>query len=152
MKAFFAEHLQSTHKNLSEKEILLKAHQAEIQKVREDMTRTHRLYLDGHVTAQGFGDFYKPDEERLNQLVTTLPKLQADVDALKVNHLSADELLHEAATIDQQWPTLSPDDKRKIVESLVEKITVGNDEIDITWSCRPTSEELCKSQRVLGLG
>ena len=39
--------------------------------------------------------------------------------------------------------------KRKIAENLVEKITVGTDEIDITWSCRPSSEELCKSQRQL---
>jgi site-specific DNA recombinase len=157
MKAFFAEptriagHLEAAQKSLSEKEVLLKAHKEEIQKVRDDMTRTHRLYLDGHVTAQGFGDFYKPAEERLNQLTAALPKLEAEVDFLKVNHLSADELVHEASTLYDRWPSLPSDDKRKIAESVVEKITVGNDEIDITWSCRPSSEELCKSHRELGL-
>jgi len=66
MKAFFAEpkriaaHLETAQKNLSEKELLLKAHREEIQKVRDEMTRTHRLYLDGHVTPAGFGEFYKP--------------------------------------------------------------------------------------------
>lgn len=158
MKAFFAEperiatHLKAAQKSLSEKEILLKAHKEEIQKVREDMTRTHRLYLDGHVTAQGFGDFYKPAEERLNQLNAALPKLEAEVDMLKVNQLSADELAHEAETLHERWQSLSSDDKHKIVESLVEKITVGDAEIDIKWSCRPSSEELCKSQRELGPG
>jgi len=158
MKAFFAQperiaqHLTDANKNLSEKGTLLSAHEREIQKVREDMTRTHRLYLDGQITPQGFGQFYKPAEERLNQLQAQLPKLQAEVDFLKVNKLSADEVLREAATLHARWPGLTADDKRKIAEALVEKVVIGDNEIDITWSWRPTSEELCKSQQKLGLG
>lgn len=30
------------------------------------------------LTVQGFGQFYKPAEERLNQLLTELPKLEAE--------------------------------------------------------------------------
>jgi len=71
---------------------------------------------------------------------------------LKVHNLSADELVHEATTLYDRWPSLASDDKRKIAESLIEKITVGDSEIDITWSCRPSSEELCKNQRQLGSG
>jgi site-specific DNA recombinase len=155
MKAFFAqperiaEHLKNAQKTLAEKEQFLKTHEAEIQKVRDEMSRTHRLYLDGEITPQGFGQFYKPAEERLNQLNQSLPKLQADVDYLKINNLSADEILHEASTLHDRWPELAFDDKRKIAESLVEKITLGKDEIDITWSYRPTSTELCKNQQRL---
>ena len=115
------------------------------------MTRTHRLYLDGEITPQGFGQFYKPAEERLNQLAAELPKLQAEVDFLKVNQLSADDILHEANTLYDRWPTLPLPDKRKIVESLVEKIVIGDKEIDITFSYLPTSEEACKNQQGLGL-
>ena len=50
----------------------LQAHEREIQKVRDEMTRTHRLYIDEQITAQGFGEFYKPAEVRLNQLVSEL--------------------------------------------------------------------------------
>jgi len=114
------------------------------------MTRTHRLYLDGHITSQGFGEFYKPAELRLNQLSAGLPKLQAEVDFLKVNQISADDILHEATTLYDRWPKLPLVDKRKIAESLVEKITVGDKEIDITFSYLPTSEELCKNQQRLG--
>jgi site-specific DNA recombinase len=158
LKAFFAqpkriaEHLREADKNLSEKQTLLAAHEREIHKVREEMTRTHRLYLDGQITAQGFGEFYKPAEERLNQLSAGLPKLQAEVDFLKVNQLSADDILHEATTLYDRWPKLPTDDKRKIAESLVEKITVGDKEIDITFSYLPTSEELCKNQQGLRSG
>ena len=145
-------HLQEADRNLTEKQALLDAHQREIQKVRDEMKQTHRLYVEGQITPQGFGDFYKPAEERLNQLSAELPRLQADVDFLKVNKLSADDVLHEASTLYDRWPKLPSEDKRKIVECLVEKIVVGEGEIDITLSHLPSSEEMCNNQQRLGPG
>ena len=158
LKVFFgqpkriAEHLKSADQNLAEKSALLETHQREIQKVRDEMSRTHRLYIQEQITAQGFGDFYNPAEQRLNQLLTELPKLEAKVDFLKVNKLSADDVLHEANTLYERWPSLPSQDKRKIVEALIEKIVIGQGEIDITFSHLPSSEELCKSQQKLGSG
>jgi site-specific DNA recombinase len=158
LKAFFAQperisqHLRKATENLSQKESLLATHQREIQKVRDEMTRTHRLYVEGGITAQGFGEFYKPAEERLNQLKAELPKLQAEVDFLKVNNLSADDILHEANTLYARWPGLPVEEKRKIAESLVEKLVIGNNEIDITFSYLPSSEEACINQQRLGPG
>lgn len=111
------------------------------------MTQTHKLYLEGHITGQGFGEFYKPAEERLNQVIKELPKLQAEVDYLKVNELSDDVIIAEAHALYGRWPSLPTDEKRKIAESLCKKIVIGHGEIDITLSYLPTSEELCKSQQ-----
>ena len=144
-----AQHLVTANQTLAEKEKLLTTHQQAIQSVREELTRTHRLYLDGHITGQGFGEFYKPAEERLNQLVKALPKLQAEVDYLKVNTLSADAVLTEARQLYGRWPSLPTDEKRKIAESLCEKIVIGHGEIDLTLSYLPTSEETTKSQQQL---
>ena len=55
-----AAHRVQANQTLSEKEQLLSTHERTIQKLREELTRTHRLYLDGHVTAQGFGEFTNP--------------------------------------------------------------------------------------------
>ena len=145
-------HLQATDQNLTEKQTLLDAHQREVQNVRDEMKQTHRLYVEGQITAQGFGDFYKPAEQRLNQLTAELPKLQAEVDFLKVNKLSADDILHEAGSLYDRWPKLASDDKRKIVECLVEKIVIGDGEIDITLSHLPSSEVMCNNQQRLGPG
>jgi site-specific DNA recombinase len=110
------------------------------------MNQTHRLYIEGQITPKGFGDFYKPAEERLNQLQTELPKLQAQVDLMKVKQLSAEHVIKEASSLYDQWPRLPLDDRRKIAEAVCEKIVIGKDEIDITLSCVPSSEELCKNQ------
>ena len=144
-----AAHLAQANLTLAEKDRLLTTHQQAIQQVREEMNRTHRLYLDGNITSQGFGEFYKPTEERLNQLQKELPKLQAEVDYLKVNTLSADAVLTEARALYGRWPKLPTDEKRQIAESLCQKITIGRGEIDITLTYLPTSIELCNTQQRL---
>jgi site-specific DNA recombinase len=155
LKGFFANHekiaahMQEANHNLTEKQALLAAHERKIQKIRDDMAHTHRLYLDGEVTGQGFGQFYKPAEEQLNQLVAELPKLQAEVDLLKVSTLSADEVLSEAQTLYARWPDMPTENKRQIAESIIEKIVIGDGEIDITLSYLPSSEELTKTQQQL---
>jgi len=141
--------LNEAHTNLTAKQELLAAHQRKIQKIREDMAGTHRLYLDGQITAQGFGEFYKPAEESLNQLVAELPKLQSEIDCNKMNHINAEDVMHEATILQDRWPKLSNDDKRQIAESLVEKLVIGENEIDITYSYLPSSEEMTKTQQQL---
>ena len=103
------------------------------------MTRTHRLNLDGGISAQGFREFYASAGERLNQPVAGLPKLQAEVDFLRVNNLSADALLSEAQGLSDRWPKRPTGDKRKNAESIIEKIAIGDGEIDINFSCLPSS-------------
>ena len=158
LKLFFGQndrvnhHLEDANRNLSEKTALLETHRGEIQKVRDEMRQTHQLYLNQQISGDGFRDLYAPAEERLKQLQAELPKLEAEVDFLKVNKLSTDDVVHESATLQDRWPTMAVEDKRKIAEALIEKIVIGEKDIDITYSCLPTSEELCKSQQRLGPG
>ena len=155
LKAFFvaperiASHLQEANRNLAEKEALLATQQKEIQKVKDEMNRTHKLYLEGQVPLERFGEFYKPMEERLKQLQESVVKLQADLDYTKVNTISAEEVLQEAETLYARWPKLPIENKRKIVEAITEKIVIGKGEIDIILSYLPSSEEMVKSQQRL---
>jgi site-specific DNA recombinase len=152
VRAFFANpkklsaHLVQATQTLKDRQTLIATNQQAIQKIRDEMKQTHRLYVEGHVTAQGFGEFYKPAEQRLNQLLTELPKLQADVDLMQVNRISTEDIAAEANSLYMKWPSLPLDDRRKIAEAVCEKIVIGNGEIDITLSHLPTSEELCKNQ------
>lgn len=155
LKAFFgtperiAAHLNHAQQNLAEKEVLLKNHRNDIQKVRDDMDRTYKLFLAEQITPQGFGQFYKPAEERLNQLVAEVPKLEAELARLKVDSLSAEEVVSEAERLHARWPQLPVENKRNIVETIVEKIVVGKGEIDIILTYLPSSEEMIKSQQAL---
>jgi site-specific DNA recombinase len=158
LKHFFGQseriaiHLEAADKNLADKSGLLATHQREIQKVREEMHQTHQLYLQKQISGDGFRDLYTPAEERMKQLNAELPKLEAEVDFLKVNKLSAADVLHEADSVQEWWPKILPPEKRQIVDALIEKIVIGNGAIDITYSCLPTFIEQCKNQQRLGPG
>jgi site-specific DNA recombinase len=82
-------------------------------------------------------------------LVAELPKLEAEIDHLKVSNVSAEEVIFEAEALHERWPTLPVDSKRSVVESIVEKITIGKGEIDITLAYLPSSEDMVKSQQAL---
>src|ERR1700722_19880458 len=116
------------------------------------MYQTHQLYLNKQISGDGFRDLYPPAGERLKQLNAELHKLEAEVDFLNVNKISADDVLHEAASLHDRWPTMDVPEKRKIVEALIEKVVIGNGEIDITYSHIPTSIEPCKNHQRLGPG
>lgn len=155
MEIFFSaserisERFDKAQRNVTEKESRLGHHRHEIQKVRDEMSRTHRLYLDGQIPLERFGSFNQPLEERLRQLQEELPKLEAELDYIKINDFSAEQVLREAQGLYARWPTMSVEDKQKVVQSIVQRITIGTDEIEITFSHLPSSEETTKSQQLL---
>jgi hypothetical protein len=113
------------------------------------MRRVYQLYQAEQVSVDGFGKLYRPLEDQERSLASELPKLQGEVDALEMHQLSADEVVAEAANLHKRWPSFKPDEKRRIIESITEKIVVKGDEIDITLSYMPSCEELTKRQRNL---
>ena len=117
------------------------------------MDRVYNLYIEGQISAEGFGSKYKPLEERSKQMDAEIPRLQAEADFMKINYLSQDDMLTNARDLYAKWPTLPYDEKRKITESLVQKITVGKGEIDIDLcylpSPLPSPQDVAKGQRNL---
>ncbi len=103
MKAYFAAPeritrvFETARQNIVDKESRLDAHRTETQKVRDEMARTHRLYLDGQIPLASFSRFHQPQEERLRQLQSELPGLEAELDHIKVHDLSADQVLREVS-------------------------------------------------------
>jgi len=144
-----SEHLNTADRNIAEKEEVLTVLRNEQVKVQHEIDRVYRLYSDGQISADGFGRFYKPLEERRAQLDLQVPELQAEIDVRKINHLSGDRILTEAKDLYGKWPSLNRDEKQRIVESLTDKIVIGKDGIDISLCYLPSSEELTKEQRGL---
>lgn len=156
LKGFFGQpeqiagHLSEADRNLAEKSGLLDALRGEVQKVRDEMQQTHQLYLQRQISGEGFKDIYAPLEQRKKQLEAELPKLEADVALARTHGLSANDVLREAGSLYGRWPSMPADQKRRVVEALIEKVVIEDGTVDITFSHLPSSEELCKSQHRLG--
>ena len=129
---------------------LLESLEAERGRVRQEMDQVYRLYIADGISIDGFRDTYRPLEERNKQLEDEYPRLQAEVDYLKIQQLSRDEVLSEARDLYSRWSDLTPDEKQKIIETVVERIVIGKDDVTIELNYVPSSAEiLAKDQRNL---
>lgn len=124
---------------LGQKRALADALSKEADGLREEMKKTHRLYLDGELSPKGFGTIYRPLEERLGQLEAEIPTVQGEADFLAVQLLSNEEMFSDARDLYARWDTLAFDEKRAIVESLVSRVTVGRDSVTIDLASPPGS-------------
>lgn len=148
-RADIESHLAKSDEALTEKESHLKVHESELAKVRAEIDRTYRLYLDQKIDGDGFHRFYTPLQERRKQLEAELPRLQAELDVLKINNISSEEVLAEAQNLYARWPDFPFEDKRKIVESLTEKIVIGKTDVEITLCHLPSYETVTNKHRML---
>ena len=127
---------------LREKQKLLDALETEEQKVRREMDKLYSLYQADEISRDGFGNRYRPLEERLAQITDEKPHLQGEIDFLKVQYVSSDEIFTRARDVYSHWPELEQSEKRQIVEHITEKIVVGKDDIAINLCYLPSSAEL----------
>ena len=154
LKAFFfssseiTNHLNHADSVLKEKVDLLKVMEKERKTIQKDIDKLYELYLADEVTKEGFGYKYRPLEERQKQLEGQIPELQGEIDFLKIQYLSSDEIISEAKDLYDRWPKLSHDQKRTIVENITEKIQIGADEVAINLCYLPApSEMVARRQR-----
>lgn len=141
-----ARYFEESDGTIREKQALLQALEEEQANVRAEMQKTYRLYIDDKLTPDGFGDIYKPLEARLKQIEAQIPELQGEVDFLKIQHFSSDEVLTEARDLHNRWPELSSAEKRRIVEAITDKITVGEADVTIDLLYFPSSLEFTPTE------
>ncbi len=145
------EQITAAERNLTNKEQMFAAHKLEIDKVRDQMAKTHQLYLDGQIALADFGTYHRPLADRLTQLQTELPKIEAELDYLKVRSVSAEAVQVEADTLYKNWPQLPAENKRRIIEGIVERIEIkqSGPAMEITFLSTAPSEDMTTNQQSL---
>ncbi len=140
-------HLCEADKTIAEKEELLRLQLADQRKLQGEITNVYRLFQEGQIDSKGFGKFYQPLDERGKQLEQSIPKLQAEIDLAKVNGASAEEVVSEARNLADHWPQMDTAEKRTIVETITEKITIGKKDIAFSFYYLPHGKEVTKGWR-----
>ncbi|MCX6168713.1 MAG: recombinase family protein [Ignavibacteriales bacterium] len=125
------QYLNTADHSIREKEELLTTLLKEQSKIKLEMDKLVQLHLAGELPKTGFGSHYKPLDERYIQMENQIPELQAEIDFLKIQFLSSDEILREAKDLYDRWETFNSDEKRKIIETITDKITIGQNDISI---------------------
>jgi site-specific DNA recombinase len=141
------EQIEKGDETLREKEELLRSLETERAKVKSEMDKLLELYLAGELPKTGFGERYRPLEDRHRNLGDELPKLQAERDFLKIRLASSDEVVKEARDLYGRWNDLTPDEKRRIVETVAEKVTIGKGEVAIELAYLPPFPQIVTDEQ-----
>lgn len=122
---------------LDEKGTLLDHLRTESKKLKKKMDDLLTLRLEGDMSKDLFPIHYKPLEERYLQVEDQIPEIEAEIDFLKIQQLSSDTVQSDAKNLFDQWENLPFEEKRTIVETLTERITVDKEDIAIKLSYIP---------------
>jgi site-specific DNA recombinase len=142
-----ANYLKSSNDTAREKERLLAVQREELQRVQKEIQRTYELYQQEKLDSAGFSKFYGPLNERQKQIQAAIPSLEAELDMLKVNSLSAEEVATQAGNLYAHWQTMQTEEKRELIEIVTDKIVIGKEEITINLYYAPSCEEMAKRWR-----
>jgi len=153
LKTFFfssteiTNYLSQADQVIKEKENLLNTLGEEKRKTEQDMDKIYRAYTNNEISMDSFGKRYRPLEERLKQIDNQLPEIQGEIDFLKIQYLSSDQIFNEAKDLYSRWLQLTSEEKRKIIENITEKIVIGNEDVSINLTYLPSSFEMMATEQ-----
>ncbi|MBI5769815.1 MAG: recombinase family protein [Verrucomicrobia bacterium] len=142
-------YLDGANATLAEKTQLLETLRRDQTRTKQEAEKCFQLYNEGGLTAEQFKTRFQPLDQRRSQLEAELPRVEGEIDLLKVDGWSREHILAETSSIVAQWPTQTADEKRGIVESLVEKIVIKADEVTFNMRYLPDFKEMPEKQRTL---
>lgn len=104
----------------------------EIERLEDEIGKTHHLYLKNQITTERYGQLHQPLEERLKVLKSEAVKCRRQVDRLTQRAADEDSLNIQALL--RNWPTLSAQHKRQVAELLLSQIVIDETEIEFSYT------------------
>lgn len=133
-----AAHIDAANEEIKVKESLVASAEAELKKIESEDERVYQLYLSDQLSKEDFGRRHKPLTERRGQLEEELPRLQAQLDVIRIATLSSQSALAEASDLSLRWDEFSKTEKRTLVETITDKIVIGKNEVTVNLLYLPS--------------
>jgi site-specific DNA recombinase len=137
-----AAYLAQGSEAVAEKEELLGALLRGRERLTTEADKLYRLYQEDALSVDGFRERHRPLEERLAGLGLEIPRLQGEIDFLKVKTVMQDEILGHTRDLAHNWLTMDLSQKRTVVESLLKCITIHRDTVEIVFASLPPLSEI----------
>ena len=129
--------LLQTDQLVQERKALVESLTRQHQEAEADLDRLFDLHAKGEVPTEGFRLRYEPKAERVSSLAQELATVQGELDCFQTALLSEEQALSEAEGLLGGLETLDPDLKRETVQTLVEEIQVGREEVVLRLKYQP---------------
>lgn len=139
-------HVQAGNEQVKSFESLISSMEAEHKKLTGEADKLIELYQANLLDKKGFGQRYEKLRARLEQVGEELPQLQAKRDVLKIALASREEVLSGSKDLVERWDTLEHPDRRQVVEAILDRVVVGNGEVEFNFLYNPGFASSSNSQ------
>jgi site-specific DNA recombinase len=129
---------QEAEKLLADTGNLITSCEGQLQRVNGQIDTLLDLYQSGALDETGFRGRYESLRDRNAELAIELPKLREKNAKLLRTLAAGAEVQAETKDISIRYITMSFAEKRRLIESVVERVTIGNDEVEFTYLFDPT--------------
>jgi site-specific DNA recombinase len=137
-----AAYLTQGSERLAAQEERLGALFRERERLVKEADKLYRLYQEDGLTVGGFRERHRPLEERLAGLGAEISELQGGIDFLKIRSIMEEEIVGRTRDLAKDWLTMDTPEKRVVVETFVERITIRKDEVEIDLASLPPLSEI----------
>ena len=120
-----AQYLEDADEELQKRTQELEHLREEAVKVETEMDRLYQLLMNNEISSQVFMKRNTPLEERAQQIAEAIPTLEAEIDVLKIKNISEQQISLDGERLSKQWPIMEFNERRSLVESMVERISIG---------------------------
>lgn len=129
-KTEFDSYISKIQNAINKKKQIEKSLIPEIEEIKKKLEALIELNFKKELPAEGFKAHYMPLHTQLQQKETYFAQIQGELDMLTVQYKSTDTVFDEAKQLNSDWSNRSRDEKRAIIEDIVQEITISNDEIE----------------------
>lgn len=134
-------YLSATKKSITDKSeqlIILKRTADDLDK---KLSHLLDLNMKGELPTDGFKQHYNPIFEQLKQTKNEVAQLEGEMMGLSKLEENSDYVMNEALNLYSKWDSFTQEEKRNIVELIVDKITLDGDNIyiDVNYLIPPTT-------------
>ncbi|MBB6240170.1 site-specific DNA recombinase [Pedobacter sp. AK013] len=127
-------YLEEIMGRLKDKEVLLVESVKKRTQLRKQMDDLIPLRINGDLDSDHFAAVYQPLVSQVKQLDKSIPELQGEIDFEKIQLTSTDYVLKEAKELYNEWSKMLFPQKRAIVETITEYVTVEKDNVVVAIS------------------
>ncbi|MEO7319965.1 MAG: recombinase family protein [Chthoniobacteraceae bacterium] len=133
--------------DLASQRQLLQLTQDNARKIDGEIAKAERLFMDSRISLERFEKLHRPLEKERATVQRELGKIKARLTRLKATQpKEPDQTPFDPTMLRNGWPKLSPNTRRSIARSFVERIVVNGDEIEFSYKFRDPPERPAKDQ------
>ncbi|MEM6819877.1 MAG: recombinase family protein [Pseudomonadota bacterium] len=130
-------YLNQAHDVIADKIEILAVLEKEHSDLQSQVDKFYDLYMSDNISKEGFGRKFGPLDERIKQLDEEIPRVQSEIDFLKIQNLSSEAAFSETQSLAERWDTLSKNEQLGIIEAVTESIVIGKEEVSINLHYLP---------------